>query len=116
MSLRSVAVLAACVLLAACSKINQENYSKLKAGMAKSEVESLLGSPTECSGAIGLTSCTWGDEKSLHQRAVRRGQGDAVFRPGAEMMRALFCTLALCPAGRLRQFVRGSTAGQRRPG
>ena len=28
MSLRSVAVLAACVLLAACSKINQENYSK----------------------------------------------------------------------------------------
>lgn len=65
MSLRNLAVLAACVLLAACSKINQENYSQLKAGMAKSEVESLLGRPTECSGAIGLTSCTWGDEKTF---------------------------------------------------
>ena len=65
MSLRNLAILAACVLLAACSKINQDNYSKLKAGMPKSEVESLLGSPTECSGAIGLTSCTWGDEKTF---------------------------------------------------
>ena len=65
MSLRSVAVLAACVLLAACSKINQENYSKLKAGMAKAEVEQMLGTPTECSGALGMSSCTWGDEKSF---------------------------------------------------
>ncbi|WP_137973519.1 outer membrane protein assembly factor BamE [Pseudomonas sp. F(2018)] len=65
MSLRNLAILAACVLLAACSKINQDNYSKLKAGMPKAEVESLLGSPTECSGAIGLTSCTWGDEKTF---------------------------------------------------
>lgn len=64
MSLRYFAVLTACVLLAACSKINQENYSKLKAGMVKAEVESLLGSPSECSGAVGLTSCTWGDEKT----------------------------------------------------
>lgn len=65
MSLRTLAVLSACVLLAACSKVNQENYSKLKAGMPKAEVESLLGGPAECSGAIGLTSCTWGDEKSF---------------------------------------------------
>ncbi|MBD9426479.1 hypothetical protein IB232_14170 [Pseudomonas sp. PDM15] len=65
MSLRNLAILTACVLLTACSKINQDNYSKLKAGMPKTEVESLLGSPTECSGAIGLTSCTWGDEKTF---------------------------------------------------
>ncbi|HSC82192.1 MAG TPA: outer membrane protein assembly factor BamE [Pseudomonas sp.] len=65
MSLRNLVVLTACVLLAACSKINQENYAKLKAGMPKAEVESLLGSPTECSGAIGLTSCTWGDQKTF---------------------------------------------------
>lgn len=64
MSLRYFAVLTACVLLAACSKINQENYAKLKAGMAKAEVESLLGSPSECAGAVGLTSCTWGDDKA----------------------------------------------------
>lgn len=65
MSLRTLVVLSACVLLAACSKVNQENYAKLKAGMAKAEVESLLGSPGECSGAIGITSCTWGDEKTF---------------------------------------------------
>jgi hypothetical protein len=33
--------------------------------MPKTQVEALLGSPTECSGAIGLTSCTWGDQKSF---------------------------------------------------
>ena len=65
MTLRNAALLSFCVLLAACSKINQENYSKLAAGMPKAQVESLLGSPTECSGAIGLTSCTWGDQKSF---------------------------------------------------
>lgn len=65
MSLRNLVILTACVLLAACSKVNQENYSKLKAGMPKVEVESLLGSPSECSGAIGLTSCTWGDQKAF---------------------------------------------------
>jgi hypothetical protein len=58
-------VLLAFVLLAACGKVNQENYSKLKAGMSKAEVESILGSPRECEGAVGLTSCVWGDEKSV---------------------------------------------------
>ncbi|MCU1723427.1 MULTISPECIES: outer membrane protein assembly factor BamE domain-containing protein [Pseudomonas] len=65
MSLRSLALLSLCVLLAACSKLNQENYSKLKTGMDKAQVEALLGSPTECSGALGVSSCTWGDEKTF---------------------------------------------------
>lgn len=65
MSLRHVAVLAFCVLLAACNKINQENYSKLEAGMSKAEVESLLGGPTECSGALGMSSCTWGNQQTF---------------------------------------------------
>ena len=65
MSLRSFALLSLCVFLAACSKINQENYSKLKSGMTKAQVEQLLGAPTECSGALGMSSCTWGDEKSF---------------------------------------------------
>ncbi|UVE18222.1 outer membrane protein assembly factor BamE [Pseudomonas sp. LS44] len=65
MSLRHFALLSFCVLLAACNKLNQENYSKLNAGMTKAEVEKLLGSPTECSGAVGLTSCTWGDQEAL---------------------------------------------------
>jgi len=57
-------VLCTLLTLAACSKVNQENYSKLAAGMTKAEVENLLGSPAECSGAVGLTSCTWGDDKT----------------------------------------------------
>ena len=64
MSMRIVALLACC-LLAACSKVNQENYAKLKAGMSKQEVESLLGAPGECAGALGMTSCTWGDQKAF---------------------------------------------------
>jgi SmpA / OmlA family len=65
MSLRTLALLSFCVLLAACSKVNQENYSKLAAGMPKDQVEKLLGSPTDCSGALGMSSCTWGDKKSF---------------------------------------------------
>lgn len=62
---RCLAQLSLCVLLAACTNINQENYSKLKAGMTKAEVEQLLGKPGECSGALGFSSCTWGDEKAF---------------------------------------------------
>ncbi|KAF1071211.1 MAG: hypothetical protein GAK45_00590 [Pseudomonas citronellolis] len=65
MSLRRIALIAVCVVMAACSKLNQENYAKLKTGMPKAEVESLLGQPTECSGALGMSSCTWGDEKTF---------------------------------------------------
>jgi hypothetical protein len=63
MSLRNLLLLVGCVLLAACSKVNQDTYAQLKAGMNKDEVESLLGSPAECSGALGMSSCTWGDEQ-----------------------------------------------------
>lgn len=65
MSFRLLALIAACVLLAACNKVNQANYSKLQAGMSKAEVEGLLGAPSECAGALGITSCTWGDERSM---------------------------------------------------
>ncbi|MEG1041007.1 MAG: hypothetical protein RSE94_13925 [Pseudomonas sp.] len=65
MSLRSLALLSLCVFLTACNKINQENYSQLKSGMAKAEVEKLLGAPKDCSGALGMSSCTWGDEKTF---------------------------------------------------
>lgn len=65
MSLRVIALLASCVLLAACNKISQENYAQLKPGMKKAEVESLLGKPAECAGALGMSSCTWGDEQQF---------------------------------------------------
>ncbi|KQQ53953.1 hypothetical protein ASF84_19345 [Pseudomonas sp. Leaf127] len=65
MYLRYVALLASLVLLSACNKINQENYSKLSAGMPKAQVDAMLGSPTECSGALGISSCTWGNEQTF---------------------------------------------------
>ncbi|VXC11090.1 conserved exported hypothetical protein [Pseudomonas sp. 8Z] len=63
MKMRFFALLA-CALLAACSKVNQENYSKLEPGMSKAEVENLLGAPGECANALRMTSCTWGDDKA----------------------------------------------------
>ena len=50
MSLRTLMLLVVVLCLSACSKINQANYAKLQAGMAKAEVEALLGAPTECAG------------------------------------------------------------------
>ncbi|EJL84310.1 hypothetical protein PMI16_04053 [Herbaspirillum sp. CF444] len=64
MSLRFSVLLSFCLLLAACTKITQENYSKLSAGMHKEDVEKLLGKPTDCSGALGMSSCTWRDKDS----------------------------------------------------
>lgn len=62
MSFRSVALIGICLLLTACNKVNQENFAKIHAGMTKAEVEQLLGAPNECGGALGFTSCTWGEE------------------------------------------------------
>jgi hypothetical protein len=51
------------LLLTGCSPLNQENYAQLQPGMSKAEVERLLGGPDECSAALGVASCTWGDEQ-----------------------------------------------------
>ncbi len=32
--------------------------------MSKAEVEQLLGAPTECAGALGFSSCSWGNEQA----------------------------------------------------
>ncbi|GAB3381193.1 outer membrane protein assembly factor BamE domain-containing protein [Azotobacter armeniacus] len=64
--LRRFALLSLCLLLAACNdKLNQENYSRLKPGMTRTDVEQLLGKPTDCSGAFGFSSCTWGDQQTF---------------------------------------------------
>jgi len=55
-------VLAAALLLAGCSKVSQENYVKLKVGMAYDEVRGILGDPASCDDALGLRSCRWGDD------------------------------------------------------
>jgi protein involved in sex pheromone biosynthesis len=60
--LRAVA-LAAALLLAACSKVTQDNFAKIQDGMTEQEVAAILGSPTESSSTsvlgISGTSSRW---------------------------------------------------------
>ncbi len=64
-ALRRLAALAAAALLAAaCSKVNAENYAKLKVGMTYQEATAILGGATRCDETAGFKTCTWGDEKS----------------------------------------------------
>ncbi len=62
MKLRAFAF-AAVFLLAACSKVTQENFAKIQDGMSEQEVAAILGSPTESSSGsilgISGTSSTW---------------------------------------------------------
>ena len=44
---KSLSALLAALLIAACSKVNQENFLKVQEGMGEEEVISLLGRPTE---------------------------------------------------------------------
>ena len=62
MKLRALA-LAAVLLLAACSKVTQENFAKVQDGMSEQEVRALLGEPSESSSAqilgVSGTSSRW---------------------------------------------------------
>lgn len=46
-----------------CTQITKENYDKLKMGQDYTEVVEILGKADACSGAVGITKCTWGDDK-----------------------------------------------------
>ncbi len=49
--------------LSACSKVNPDNYAKIKAGMTREEIHALLGAPDDASGGslggLSLTTETW---------------------------------------------------------
>ena len=52
--------------LLACSKVNQQNYDKLKIGMGYDEVIAMLGEPDQCEALLAFKSCTWGkDPKTI---------------------------------------------------
>ena len=54
---------AALLLLAACSKVTQENFARIQDGMSEQEVTAILGSPAESSSGsilgISGTSSKW---------------------------------------------------------
>jgi len=60
---------AAALALAACSKINADNFNKIRDGMTQPEVQAILGEPTESSSiqvaTLSGTSSTWAGKDAL---------------------------------------------------
>ena len=58
-----VAALLLALIVAACSKVNQENFLKIQEGMSEQDVISLLGRPTESNSVnvlgISGTASRW---------------------------------------------------------
>ena len=56
--MRALALLvAAAIVLAACSKVTPENFAKVQSGMTEQEVIAILGNPTESTSreVLGIT-------------------------------------------------------------
>ena len=63
MSIKRWCVLCACVLLAACSRVDTAHYERLAIGQSTDEVKAILGSPGECTDILGGKRCQWGNNK-----------------------------------------------------
>ena len=66
------------IVFLGCSKVNRENYDKIKVGMDYQQVVSIIGEPHECDGAMGVRSCVWGSE---NKNITITFMGDKVFVP-----------------------------------
>jgi hypothetical protein len=66
------------LVLFGCSKLNRENYDKIKVGMDYQEVVSIIGDPDKCDAIMGSKNCVWGNEnKNITINFI----GDKVFVP-----------------------------------
>jgi Domain of Unknown Function with PDB structure (DUF3862) len=61
--IRLIIALSLLAMLIGCSKLTMENYSKIKMGVEYSEVVKILGKPDNCSDALFVRSCVWGNEQ-----------------------------------------------------
>jgi hypothetical protein len=52
-------------ILLGCSKINQENYEKLKIGMKYDEVLKILGKPDNCESVLTMKNCIWEESSKI---------------------------------------------------
>ena len=52
-------------ILLGCSKINQENYEKLKIGLEYDEVLKILGKPDNCESALNMKNCIWEESSKI---------------------------------------------------
>ena len=54
------------ILFSGCSKVNKENYKKLKIGMDYSEVTDILGKEDKSHSVLKTKKCVWGnDDKNI---------------------------------------------------
>jgi hypothetical protein len=68
--LRLLLIAALAFFVAACSsKVNLENYGRLKSGQSFEEIVAVLGQPTRCDESLGFRQCIWGDDS----RAIKVG-------------------------------------------
>ncbi|ABQ24464.1 DUF3862 domain-containing protein [Geotalea uraniireducens] len=61
--IRLTLVLFSLAMLLGCSKLTMENYSKIKTGIGYTEVVKILGKPDNCSEALFVRNCVWGNEQ-----------------------------------------------------
>ena len=57
----TIVMIGLCMLLAGCSKLTADNYSRLKIGMKYEEVKTVIGSPRSCNDTLALKQCSWED-------------------------------------------------------
>ena len=76
---RSLTLALLLLAVAACSKLNKENYDMLKMGMSQEEVEAIIGAPVNCSETLGTKSCMWGNEESTFIKVSFVGDNAATF-------------------------------------
>ena len=78
------------LLVAACSKVTQENYLKIEEGMTEEEVNAVLGKPTETNsvnvlGVSGTVSRWAGREGVITVRFINGRAGIKSFdKPGSK--------------------------------
>jgi len=53
------------LILLGCSKINQENYDKLKVGLEYDEVLKILGKPDNCESVLNMKNCIWEESSKI---------------------------------------------------
>lgn len=61
--MRLIIALSLLAMLLGCSKLTMENYSKIKMGSEYNEVVGILGKPDNCSEALFVRNCVWGNEQ-----------------------------------------------------
>ncbi len=68
------------IIFLGCSKINQENYDKLKVGMDYDEVLKIIGKPDNCKSVLNMKNCIW--EESSKSITIKVFANKVVFLSG----------------------------------